>query len=74
MRGPSAIAHRHKSLIQATPTCRNTKPRDGGFRSILAVPMVREGQVIGTIAVARAEAGHSPTSRSGCCRPSPTRR
>ncbi len=31
-----------------------------GFRSILAVPMLREGQVIGSIAVARAEAGAFP--------------
>ncbi|MFI4929451.1 MAG: GAF domain-containing protein [Burkholderiales bacterium] len=34
--------------------------RLAGFRSILAVPMLREGQVIGSIAVARAETGAVP--------------
>ena len=49
--------------------------RAGGFRSILAVPMLREGQPIGAIAVGASGAWRvSRRRRSRCCRPSPTRR
>src|SRR5262245_65074218 len=34
--------------------------RTGGYRSALAVPMLREGEVIGAILVARAEPGPFP--------------
>ncbi len=37
-----------------------------GFRSILTVPMVRDGVPLGAISVARAEPEHSPTTRSLC--------
>ena len=41
----------------------------------LAVPMLRDGEAIGAIAVGRvAGPGPSPTGRSSCSRPSPTRR
>ena len=45
-----------------------------GYRSILAVPLLTRGQAIGAIPVARPSPGRFPTSRSRCCRPSPTRR
>jgi PAS domain S-box-containing protein len=35
----------------------------GGFRSVLAVPLMREGQAIGGIAVGRAESGAFPESQ-----------
>ena len=45
-----------------------------GNRSTLGVPMIREGRVIGSISVARREAGTSLPTRCRCCRPSPRRR
>ena len=49
--------------------------RAAGVRSVLAVPMLRDDDAIGAIAVTREDAGRrSPTSRSRCSRPSPTRR
>ena len=45
-----------------------------GFRSILAVPLIREGSSIGAIAIGRPNRGHSPKNRSRCSKPSPTRR
>ena len=48
--------------------------RFAGYRAVLAVPMLREREIVGAIAVTRAEPGRSPNARSTCCRPSPTRR
>jgi len=45
----------------------------GGYRGCLGVPMVREGQVIGAIFVARAQPGLFPTIKSNSLKPSPTR-
>ena len=42
------------------------------YRSVVAVPLLHDGDPIGAIAVARANAG-SPSVRSRCCGPSPTR-
>ena len=47
--------------------------RARGYRSLLVVPMLRDGVSIGTLAVSRPEAGRSPTTRSTCSRLSPTR-
>ncbi len=46
----------------------------GGFRSLLAVPMLRDGEPIGAIAVERPSRAVLATGRSSCSRPSPTRR
>jgi GAF domain-containing protein len=47
----------------------------GNFRSILAVPLTREGRPIGAIAVGRPEAWTVPGLPGlPCSRPSPTRR
>jgi GAF domain-containing protein len=46
-----------------------------GLRSLLSVPMVRDGIPIGAITVQRwGRPGRSPTNRSSCSRPSSTRR
>ena len=45
-----------------------------GHRTMLATPLMREGEAIGAIAIGAPRCGRSPTSRSSCCRPSPTRR
>ncbi len=44
------------------------------YRSLLSVPMLRDGHPIGAIVVAKIEVGPSKTRRSPCFRPSPTRR
>ena len=49
--------------------------RLGGYRAMLGVPLLREGDADRRLRTARvATSGHSPTSRSNWCRPSPTRR
>ena len=44
-----------------------------GYRSGMAVPMVREGRVLGLISVARVGPDPSRIARSACFRPSPTK-
>ena len=64
-----------------SPTCR-TDPeytfvegqKLGGFRTVLSVPMLREGTPIGVLTLTRTKCAPSPTSRSSWYRPSPTRR
>jgi two-component system, NtrC family, sensor kinase len=48
--------------------------RLGGFRSLLGVPMMREGNLIGVIAMWSEVVNRSLTSRSNWSQPSPTRR
>ena len=46
-----------------------------GYRSIVAVPMLKEGHPIGAVAVAKEQAGRLPASgRSSFLKPSPTKR
>ncbi len=45
-----------------------------GFRSALAVPLLREGNPIGAITVGRPQPGPFSDNQSRCCRRSPTRR
>ena len=47
--------------------------RSRGYRSILFVPLLRDGTTIGMITVTRTEPGRSPTITCNCCRPLPTR-
>ena len=52
-----------------------TVAQEVGFRTLLAMPLVREGMAIGAITDPAAwRCGRSLTSRSRCSRPSPTRR
>jgi two-component system NtrC family sensor kinase len=46
----------------------------GGYLSVLAVPMLRQGQPIGAVAVGVPRQERFRRSRSRCSRPSPTRR
>jgi two-component system NtrC family sensor kinase len=48
--------------------------RQIGFKTCLAVPLVREGVGIGVVTIRRVEAIYSPTNRSLFSRPSRTRR
>src|SRR6516165_6055178 len=57
---------------------RNPKFRElvdsGGYRSVLAVALRKEGALVGALAVFRKEVGRLPTSRSRYCRTSQRRR
>ena len=69
---PGAGADRRRAL--ATPnTSSRRAPIVSGWTSCLSVPLLHEGRAIGAIAVARPSPGASPSSRSRCSRPSPTR-
>jgi GAF domain-containing protein len=48
--------------------------RVAGYRSAVAVPILRDGLPIGSISVARSQPGLFPAGRSSSSRPSPTRR
>ena len=43
---------------------------EAGYRALLAVPLLREGRVIGGLVVRRKVAGTFPNRSSTCCRPS----
>ena len=44
------------------------------FRSIVAVPMLKDGRPIGAIAIARSQIGRLPADKSSCCGHSLTKR
>ena len=63
---PGSRLHRARCLVVAR--------EQGGYRTILAVPMLKEDELIGVIVIYRRRFGRSPTSRSIWCRTSPPRR
>ena len=64
---PDVLADPEYDLDRSVREC-------GGFRTMLGVPLLREGTPIGVIVVAAQRCGRSPTSRSSWSPPSPTRR
>ena len=63
----------HIDDMAADPdVCR--RPRSRGHCRSLAIPLLRDGEAIGAIALGTGDAAASPTARSLCCRPSPSRR
>ena len=68
-----------KAVVQvadlfADPEDRQQVARTGGWRSMLAVPMLREGNPVGAISINRLETGTFSESQIACSRPSPIRR
>ena len=64
-----------KELVQTVDELAEPKPgpaaRYGGARSLLAVPMRKENELIGAFVIYRTEVGRSLTSRSRCSPASP---
>ena len=78
-RGPSSSARSiHVADVERGPGVSRSRATAHGRSAsgaVLAVPLLREGEPIGAIvSLARRGPGRSPTSRSRCSRPSPTRR
>ena len=81
-RGRHRAGGQHAGADPGRATCRTRTPtrsrvRDalmrGGYRALLAVPLVREDEVVGALVVNRRAAGRVPgRARSSCCGPSPT--
>ena len=66
--------HVHDITLEGAelPTAREMSRRDGG-RSVLAVPMLSDGESIGAIVLRRTEVQPSVKNKSPCCRPLPIR-
>ena len=45
----------------------------GGARTLIDIPMLKDGELVGVFGIYRQEVRRSPTSRSSCCRTSPPR-
>ena len=58
----------HVPDLWADPDYNQRVARVGGWRSMLVVPLFRDGRPIGAISVARTDPGRSRTRRSGCSR------
>jgi GAF domain-containing protein len=59
LNGEIAFRYDTENEPDVTPAAKETA-RVRGYRSLLAIPMMREGVAIGTIGVSRREAGHFP--------------
>ena len=64
----------HVADILADPDYALPETVAAGRRTILGVPLLREGAVLGTIDLARKRVSRSPSGRSSWCAPLPTRR
>ena len=64
----------HVADIRADPDFAFPESAASGRRTVLGVPLLREGAVLGTINLARKGSSHTPSDKSTWCAPLPTKR
>ena len=68
------IADMRRGRLPLRRCCRRMLADRAGARTVLWVPLRKDGALLGFFTIYRRRSGHLPTGRSRCCRTSPLRR